>query len=184
MYPFMASQERAHAWVKPVPNLISASRIGLALGFPFFPEDWRLGVVLLAGASDAIDGFIARRFDASSWQGGLIDAAADKLFTTVALVTLTCNGYIAGWHLPLLMMRDIVVASACAIVVARRRWSEFQRMQSRMAGKATTLLLFATMGVLLLPVPALALPLIGLSMASSLAAAVDYARSFKEGTLE
>ena len=177
----MASPLDTRAWIKPIPNLISVFRIALALWFPFAPHELWLATAVTAGISDGIDGFIARRFDASSWQGGLLDAAADKLFTTIALVTLTCEGLIVSWHLPLMLTRDLVVALACVVVAISQRWSDFRRMQSRLAGKATTFLLFGTMGALLLPVPELRMPLVGLSIASSLAAAVDYARSFTEG---
>lgn len=177
----MSLARPTHAWIKPVPNLISAFRIALAIWFPFAAPELRLAIVATAGVSDGIDGFIARRFDATSWQGGLLDAVADKLFTTVALVTLTVDGTIVPFHLPLLMMRDLVVASASAVVAARRRWGDFKRMQSRLAGKATTFLLFGTMGALLVPLPELVVPLVGLSITSSFAAAVDYARTFKEG---
>ena len=178
----MASQARPRAWIKPVPNLISAFRVVLALWFPFAPQELRLALVLTSGVSDGVDGFIARRFDATSWQGGLLDAAADKLFTTVALSTLAYQGMIPLWQLPLLMTRDIVVALACLAVALRRRWSDFKRMQSRIAGKATTFLLFGSMGAVLWPAPELVIPLLGLSICGSLAAAVDYAYSYQQGT--
>lgn len=152
----------------------------LAIWFPSAPRELWLAIAIAAGVSDGLDGFLARRFDATSWQGGLLDAAADKLFTTIALVTLTCNGLIIEWQLPLLMMRDFVVVATCVVVATQRRWRDFKRMQSRLAGKATTFLLFGAIGALLLPVPELIMPLVTLSMTSSFAAAVDYARSFTE----
>ncbi|MGD8860406.1 MAG: CDP-alcohol phosphatidyltransferase family protein [Myxococcales bacterium] len=171
---------RGPAWIKPVPNLISAGRIGLAAWFPFAPQEWWLVIALGAGLSDGLDGYVARRFEATSWQGGLLDAAADKLFTTVALLTLTHAKLIAAWQLPLLMTRDIVVVATCVVIATHRRWDDFQHMQSRLAGKATTFLLFGLMAALLLPLPGAVMPLLGLSMAGSFAAATDYAQSYSE----
>lgn len=173
-----SSNDPRMAWIKPVPNLISLGRIGLALYFPFAPEEQRLSLVVAAGVSDGIDGIIARSFDATSWQGGLLDAAADKLFTAVALFTLAAAGMLELWQLGLLMTRDIVVLGASVMVALRRRFQDFQRMQSRLAGKATTFLVFGLMGVLLLDLASLRMSLLGLSIAASCAAAVDYAQSF------
>lgn len=167
------------AFMKPLPNVISALRVVLAGYFPFAPPEQRLGLVVAAGLSDGVDGFIARRFDVASWVGGLLDAAADKLFTLVALLTLTHAGLIELWQLPLLLLRDVVVALASAVSALQRRWSDFKHMQSRWAGKATTFLLFGLMGVVLLDIDALKLPLLGLSITASAAAAIDYHQSFQ-----
>jgi phosphatidylglycerophosphate synthase len=166
------------ALIRPLPNLISAGRIVLAVAFPFVAEELRLPLVVAAGVSDGLDGIIARRFEATSWQGGLLDAAADKLFTASALFTLWSAGLLEPLQLALLMTRDVVVAGACLVVALRRRFEDFQRMQSRFAGKATTLLVFGLMGVLLLDLSELRMAFLGLSIAASCAAAVDYAQSF------
>ena len=166
------------AWIKPIPNLISMGRVGVALWFPFAPVPWWLGLVVLAGVSDGLDGFIARRFQAQSWQGGLLDAAADKLFTLVALVTLTRAGLIAPVYLAPLLMRDAIVAGACMALLLQRRFKDFQHMQSRLAGKATTFLMFGLLGALILGIDELGTLLLGLTMTASGAAAVDYAQSY------
>lgn len=150
----------------------------LALSFPFVPEALRLPVVVTAGVSDVLDGVIARHFGVTSWQGGLLDGAADKLFTTTALIVLTSADLLQLWELGLILTRDLCVAGACIVVLLRRRFGDFERMQSRFAGKATTLLIFVLMSALLLDLEPLRFPLLGLCIASSFAAAVDSAQSF------
>jgi phosphatidylglycerophosphate synthase len=168
-----------HAWIKPVPNLISAARIVLACYFPAAPPELRLALVVTAGVSDGIDGFIARHFRVTSWLGGLLDAAADKLFTLLALLTLANAGLLPLWQLPFLLLRDGIVALACAVLLLQKRWDDFKRMDSRWAGKATTFLLFGLMGAVLLDLEALRVPLFGLSFTASAAAAIDYYQSFQ-----
>ena len=170
---------RSPEWLKPIPNVISVCRIGLALSFPFTPRELWLGLALTAGLSDAVDGFIARRYGATSVHGGLLDATADKLFTLIALVTFTRAGLIAAWQLPLLLVRDLFVAIACVLFLLQRRFDAFHRMQARSAGKITTFLLFGLMAALLLPIPALVGPFLALTMAGSALAAVQYAHTFR-----
>ncbi|HHY49408.1 MAG TPA: threonylcarbamoyl-AMP synthase, partial [Alphaproteobacteria bacterium] len=60
-------------------------RLGAAAAFPFVPDAWRLPLVLFAGLSDFADGLIARRYGATSFLGGVLDVAGDKLFTLSAV---------------------------------------------------------------------------------------------------
>ncbi len=173
-----ASRDPRWAWIKPIPNLISVGRVGLALYFPFAPQEQWLLLAVTAGLSDGVDGIIARGFRATSWQGGLLDAAADKLFTLVAFVSMVQAGLLEWWAMLLLLTRDISVAAACLVVALRRRFDDFKRMQSRLAGKATTFFFFGLMAVLLLGLDSLRMTLLGLSITASVAAAVDYAQSF------
>ena len=49
---------------------------------------WALGLFVLAGFSDGLDGYLAVRFDWSTRLGGLLDPAADKLLITGMFITL------------------------------------------------------------------------------------------------
>jgi len=79
------------AGIRHVPNALSVLRLGFAVAFPFVPESWWIALVLAAGFSDWLDGWIARRFQATSWIGGLLDGVSDKAFVLSALFTR------AGW---------------------------------------------------------------------------------------
>ena len=91
------------AWV---PNLLSALRLGLAMAFPWSPPLWRAPMVIAAGFTDWLDGFIARTFGAKSTTGLLLDAVADKFFALSVLLTLVATREIAWWEMALVIARD------------------------------------------------------------------------------
>lgn len=171
--PITAAQRR---WLLLVPNTLTGLRLGLTIAFPFVDARWWPIVIVLAAASDFIDGFIARRFDLTSWIGGLLDAAADKAFTLTVLLTYTLTGALLWWQLALLLLRDITVLLIAAYAALLREWGAFQRMASRLPGKITTALLFVLLLVIAMWPDERAAILITLYAASfwSLVAAVDY----------
>ena len=59
----------APAWLRALPNVLTVLRIGMALAFPFVATSWRLALALAAGISDALDGWLARRFNAQTKLG-------------------------------------------------------------------------------------------------------------------
>lgn len=126
-----------------VPNLLSLTRLALALVFPVIPEQWRLAVVVAAAVSDWLDGYVARRFDVRTASGHLIDAGADKLFVFSVLVTLVVSGVLQWWQMLLVIARDLAVIFVAAYVVMRRDWPAFRKLVPRLAGKLTTGLQFA-----------------------------------------
>ena len=131
-----------HAWIHPVPNLLSGMRLALAGVFPFLHPWARPWTLAVAGVSDLLDGWIARRFLATSWIGGVLDAIADKAFVASALGTRVAEGDLA-WPLALLLVtRDVAVLVAAAHGALTRRWHAFRHMPSRFFGKLTTALLF------------------------------------------
>lgn len=85
-----------HPLVFAIPNTLTVARLLAAAAFPFVSNDVRLPLVLIAGVSDALDGVLARRLNAQSRLGGLLDAIADKAFAFSTLVTLLVAG-IAPW---------------------------------------------------------------------------------------
>jgi phosphatidylglycerophosphate synthase len=129
-------------WIKLVPNTLSVIRLALAATFWAWPPHWRVPIVIMAGLSDFVDGFIARRFHASSWAGGLLDAVADKAFVLSVLLTLMAEGTIAGGQMALLLARDVVVIVVAGYAAAMREWAAFRQMPSRPLGKLTTALIF------------------------------------------
>lgn len=169
---------RDHAWLYALPNLLSAARLVLAALFPLLPEAWWLITIIVGALSDGVDGFLARRFGATSWQGGILDAIADKAFTVSVLSTFAMLGKLSWWELAALLSRDWVVLGTSAALALTRRWDAFPKMTSRLAGKATTVGLFTLM-VCLVRFEQHVPFLVGLSIALSLAAAVDYGQSYE-----
>ena len=167
-------------WAVVVPNVLTGLRLGLAATFPLIPAAWRLPVVVVAAASDGIDGWIARRFDGASWIGGLLDAAADKAFVLIVLFTALAEGRLSLAQLALVLPRDVTVAAMAGAAAATRRWAGFRRVPARRFGKWTTALLFGLFVLLVVetrwPIAGqLVDPVLLMAAAASILAAIDYA---------
>ena len=104
-----------------VPNLLSLLRIALVA--PFLLALLRgeprtaLAVIVVAGVSDALDGFIARFFHQQSQLGAYLDPIADKLLLTSAYVALALPGIHPGMRVPvwvtvLVLARDVLIVAA------------------------------------------------------------------------
>ncbi|MEO6879070.1 MAG: CDP-alcohol phosphatidyltransferase family protein, partial [Gemmatimonadaceae bacterium] len=71
----------ARATLRALPNILSFSRVVLAAGFVAWTSPHvRLGLVCVAGATDFLDGYVARRGKWTSRWGALIDPIADRVF--------------------------------------------------------------------------------------------------------
>lgn len=133
--------------VVTIPNLLTFLRIGLipifAILLVYHREGWALVVFTIAGVSDGIDGFVARRFKQESELGTIIDPIADKLLMTTAFVMLTLSSVVGTpRHLPVpfwvtacVIGRDIaIIAVAGAINVM----TGFRGFKPSWLGKAST----------------------------------------------
>lgn len=180
------------AFALTLVNGLTFFRLGLALTFPLITPGARLPIVAIAAASDFADGVIARRFDGSSWIGGLLDAVADKLFVFAVLYVVARDEGLVPWQIALLLSRDGAVAAAAAYAVVKRRWEAFQHMPSRPWGKRTTAALF-TVFVLTLARPGSAAGAawewavtiaFWAAAACSVMAAIDYTHAFVQARRE
>ena len=110
---------RVSAWLRQLPNSISAVRIALVppIGVALANRDWptAIGLILVATASDGVDGFLAKRFGWQTKLGALLDPAADKLLIATVFVTLALQGGVPLWLMAVAVGRDLVlVAGAIA----------------------------------------------------------------------
>jgi cardiolipin synthase len=78
-----------------------------------------LGLIVVAGLSDALDGYLARRFDWRTRLGGLLDPAADKLLVASVFVTLTWLGLVPAWFTAVVLGRDLLIVGG---TVAHLLW--------------------------------------------------------------
>lgn len=72
---------------------------------------WALALIALAGFSDGLDGFLAKRFGWQSRLGSLLDPAADKLLLVALFVTLTALGLVPLWLTALVVLRDVLISA-------------------------------------------------------------------------
>ena len=110
----------------------------LSFCFPFVPEsDW-IWLIIGGGGSDALDGWIARRWHAQTKTGAILDALADKFFILSALLTISFAGKFSFLLIPFLLARDLLVAGTAVYAVSIRDWQAFQKMDVRWSGKLAT----------------------------------------------
>jgi cardiolipin synthase (CMP-forming) len=130
--------------LRHLPNLITALRILLVVPLCWLIFDARydgaLLVAAIAGLSDAVDGFLAKRFGWQSWIGGMLDPIADKLLLTATFISLAMVGAIPVWLAIVVVGRDLVIvagATAYHLLIGR-----FDASPSRLS-KWTTLMQIA-----------------------------------------
>ncbi len=104
------------------PNLISVARLGCIPVFVWLllGQDRRLAAAwLLAalGATDWVDGWIARRFDQVSEVGKVLDPTADRLMFLVAITTMMIDDSVPIWFAAATLVREFVI-SGCALLLA------------------------------------------------------------------
>lgn len=101
--------------LRHLPNLITGLRILLTVPLCWLIANGRydgaLLVAAIAGASDALDGFLAKHYGWQSWIGGMLDPIADKLLLTVAFVSLLLAGALPLWLVGLIVARDLVIVA-------------------------------------------------------------------------
>lgn len=97
-----------------IPNLLSALRL---LGVPLFlwlllaqqADGWAFVVLVVAGASDWFDGWLARRLDQQSRWGALLDPLADRLYIAATIIGLALRSIIPWWLVLLLAAREVML---------------------------------------------------------------------------
>jgi cardiolipin synthase len=104
-----------------LPNLITIGRLIIVplVVVMISQAQWSAAFILfvVAGVSDGVDGYIARRFDMRSEFGAYIDPLADKALLVSIYVSLSVVGELPGWLAIVVVSRDAMILSA--IVVSR-----------------------------------------------------------------
>lgn len=101
----------------------------------------RVVVLVAAGWSDLVDGWVARRFGPSR-VGVFLDPVADKLFMLCAFWVVAVSGQLAPYEVVGVLLRDIVASVAFLVTAWTGRPST---IPARVGGKAVTLAQFATL---------------------------------------
>ena len=126
-----------------VPNLISVVRLACAPLFWWllFGADapWTAAILLaVLGASDWVDGWVARRFDQGSELGKILDPTADRILLLTGVLALLVDGSVPIWFGVLVLARELVIA----VVTLALAMAGARRIDVLWVGKAGT---FATM---------------------------------------
>ncbi|MEI9886663.1 MAG: CDP-alcohol phosphatidyltransferase family protein [Rhizomicrobium sp.] len=106
-----------------------------------------LFVFAFAGGSDALDGFLARRFGLVSRFGEYLDPAADKLLMLACFITLTWMDLTPLWLTALVIGRDVAIVLGVGIA---RLFALPVKMEPLAVGKASTVVQVGYIGLVLL----------------------------------
>jgi cardiolipin synthase (CMP-forming) len=162
-----------------LPNLVSLTRLPLAAAFPFCLE-WplvALGLLAVAGGTDVLDGWLARRRGETTATGALLDPLADKIFVAVVIATLTIAQLIPVWGVLLLVTREVgqvaLLVWTLAISHRKLRAPPEERPMASLPGKLTTALQFASVATALV-VGSWVVPLFVLTAVAGIGAAIGY----------
>jgi cardiolipin synthase (CMP-forming) len=138
-----------------IPNAISVARLAgvpvflwLVLGMPHTAAKdwWAVGLLIAAGASDWLDGKIARALNQQSRLGQLLDPAADRLYIVATVVALAVRAIIPWWLVAVLAAREVLMA-AVLWLLRRHGWAA---LQVSFVGKSATLCLLYAFPLLFL----------------------------------
>lgn len=104
-----------------VPNILTLLRLAAAPVLVVLLRDERhalaLALFVLAGISDGLDGYIAKRFSHVSRLGAILDPVADKVLIVSAYVMLTLLGLVPFWLLVTVVFRDLLIVGGCILLV-------------------------------------------------------------------
>lgn len=144
--------------------------------------DQAFWMMIAAGASDAVDGYIARAFGHKSLVGAYLDPMADKLLLITTLGILTYEGHLPVWLMALVFGRDVAIVVTVAAFTLMKRVD--LRMQPLFISKLTT---FAQVALVVVVVANLAFDLEGSRLVTGLiwtvaaATAASWVAYFLEG---
>ena len=170
-----------------LPNVISMLRIG-AVPVLFFlllspgPTGSLViaGLFILAGLTDLLDGYIARRFRIVTTMGKFLDPIADKLIVNTAMILLIPIGRIPAWVVAVMIVRDFAVDGMRSVAS-----SEGLIIQASRHGKRKTLSQIFAISALIIHYPFLGadahcvgMVILYISLVLSLISGADYFLKF------
>ena len=171
--------------MKIVPNALSIFRICLVPVFivVYFStgRDSKLYpafIYALASFSDFLDGYFARRYNASSNLGKVLDPLGDKLMTVSVLVCITIDGTIEFWAVLIVIVKEMLMAIGGFIM---HKVAHADIPPSNLLGKTSTVVFFLVCVTLMLfqNIPgSAAIALISFAIALTLVALAGYLRKY------
>ncbi|MBA3816200.1 MAG: CDP-alcohol phosphatidyltransferase family protein [Parachlamydiaceae bacterium] len=127
-----------------VPNLITLLRLPLALVFLQENIFYRALALVMAMISDALDGYIARRYGETSRLGTLLDPLMDKFFVLFVLGIFYFEQRLQLWEASTMLSRDFAIILFGLYLFATKALGKYQ-FRAILCGKITTLLQFSVL---------------------------------------
>jgi cardiolipin synthase (CMP-forming) len=136
-----------------VPNWITMSRfVFIPLFLVLYANNHSVAalvVVLLAGVTDFLDGYIARRSGQVTVTGIMLDPLADKLMMLAIVISMVVGGEISWSAAAVMAFREVGMIASTAFFHFRG----LKTLPANMLGKATTVVYYAAIMLLLLDLP-------------------------------
>jgi len=141
--------------VLTVPNALSVVRLLLIPVFVYLllaaPQNgpalgWAVGILMFSGASDWLDGKIARSMNQGSKLGELLDPAVDRLYMVVVPISFAVAGIVPWWVIAVLIARDGLLAAMLPVLRSRG----LSALPVTYIGKAATFALMSAFPLILL----------------------------------
>jgi len=166
-----------------IPNLLTVIRFILipvffAVFYSDIPNNITLSILIfiLAGVTDILDGYIARKYNLVTKWGIVCDPLADKLMLISVLHAITDKGYLPLWVIIVVAGKEAFMALGAVVlyftqdktVIAANRY-----------GKLATLLFYLSIVALVFEVP-YGKYLIMIAVITTIVSFVNYARHFRD----
>jgi cardiolipin synthase len=136
--------------LRSIPNMLSILRLILVPVFLWLLLNdhmfWALFVLAFAGASDWLDGQIARRYNQVTELGRVLDPAADRLYIFASLIGLVINGNVPAWLAIVIIARDVMLLIVYPVLATHG----YGPLPVHFLGKAGTFALLYALPLLLL----------------------------------
>src|ERR1700729_788688 len=185
----ISTPENRNPWYLSLPNALTWLRILMipaVIVMFYLPYGWKdpatCGAFALAGITDSLDGYLARRWGQTSRLGAFLDPVADKLIVAAALVLIVSRD--PQWYL---VIAAIVIIGREIAVSALREWmaeiGARNRIKVSLLGKYKTIMQIVGLSLLLfrqnilgIPIYKLGLVLTGVAAVLTLWSMVQYLR--------
>ena len=119
----MNEQKKYRDELLTVPNMLSILRLVLVPVFLLLllanQSGWALLTLVIASATDFLDGYLARKLNQQTRLGQLLDPAADRLYILATLIGLAVTSHIPAWLPFVIISRDVVLAATYPILAKR-----------------------------------------------------------------
>jgi cardiolipin synthase len=133
-----------------IPNVLSSLRIALVPVFLwllleelFVPA---ITVLAIAGLTDFLDGYLARKLNQTTKLGKILDPVADRLYIFATLLALSATGYVPWWLAALVILRDLLMLISLPVLASVGHRS----LPVHYLGKASTFALLYAFPLLLM----------------------------------
>lgn len=167
--------------IKTIPNLLSLFRIVLIIPFViFFLRGNYIAAavfIIISGITDALDGFVARKFNQITDLGKMLDPLADKLTLISIMICIVILFPIVLPVVAILIIKDIVMMIGASVLLK----SDIKPPAARWYGKIGTVMFYFSVALIVFlkaafnyENPVLSLILLGVTAAMMIFALIEY----------